>query len=501
MEKAKVATEEADVFKTSISGVTYFNPLNPLYESNMSMKHTSQPGLNKISRLEENVRRRKKSIKMIELNNKNARCIFKIRSKRSMKIIFAFMLILHIAFIVISSIYFRDFIEETPILYVFIMFQFSFISISFGNRYQEVNGLKKTSIKKTLFPFVIIVATVFTIGQTKSVLWHQQKNIDLNMKHNLEDRKGCVVIDKKMRAKLMSKCLPQEAPFAIMPRKNISIMKTDMLMSQLYERIHYIPGFSDGDSKCLDYSLPYLCWQYFRPCNASCDLMDVCNMCDIIRECFSGTNKRSSEIFQQLKSLKSFPSYYNTIVDIFVSDMISKNEATQFIEDLIAHTLNLEARIRKILDGKNGASCEKENKSVTKDCLDIKNNKVKTSNDMSSEDKSKEGNCHKSKLVDQSINEDSTLANTLFKCDKTCFYVTLSSFLSLFSTGTIFGAIFMPCKTQLKQSSWQGSTVQNRVECAMQLSERLELLVTGLMCAFGKIHQGMNLLKSVGAAI
>ena len=93
MEKAKVATEEADVFKTSISGVTYFNPLNPLYESNMSMKHTSQPGLNKISRLEENVRRRKKSIKMIELNNKNARCIFKIRSKRSMKIIFAFMLI------------------------------------------------------------------------------------------------------------------------------------------------------------------------------------------------------------------------------------------------------------------------------------------------------------------------------------------------------------------------------------------------------------------------
>ena len=168
MEKVKAVTEEADVFKTSISGVTYFNPLNPMYENNMSLK---QKRLNKISHLDEHVCRRKQSIKMIELNNKNARCAFKIRSKRSMKIISAFMMILHIAFTIISSMYFREFIEETPILYVFIMFQFSFISILLGNRYQEVNGFKKTPMRKTLFPFVITVITVFTIGQTKSVLW------------------------------------------------------------------------------------------------------------------------------------------------------------------------------------------------------------------------------------------------------------------------------------------------------------------------------------------
>ena len=137
----------SDAFKLSLSGVTYFNPLNPDYENKMPMKEKPGSDLNDATSQEKRSRnKRRQSMKMIHRNNENARCTYKIRSKRSMKIIFGIILLLFIAFIIIASIAASKFIEETPIAFVFILFQFAFISILFGNRYQEVNGLKKTPI-------------------------------------------------------------------------------------------------------------------------------------------------------------------------------------------------------------------------------------------------------------------------------------------------------------------------------------------------------------------
>ncbi len=64
-----------DVFKTSLSGVTYFNPLNPNYENKIAMKHTaSGSNLNGSAPHKKRSSRRKRSIKLIQLNNKSARC-------------------------------------------------------------------------------------------------------------------------------------------------------------------------------------------------------------------------------------------------------------------------------------------------------------------------------------------------------------------------------------------------------------------------------------------
>ena len=119
----------SDAFKLSLSGVTYFNPLNPDYENKMPMKEKPGSDLNDATSQEKRSRnKRRQSMKMIQLNNENARCTYKIRSKRSMKIIFGIILLLFIAFIIIASIAASKFIEETPIAFVFILFQFAFIS-------------------------------------------------------------------------------------------------------------------------------------------------------------------------------------------------------------------------------------------------------------------------------------------------------------------------------------------------------------------------------------
>ena len=77
----------SDAFKLSLSGVTYFNPLNPDYENKMPMKEKPGSDLNDATSQEKRSRnKRRQSMKMIQLNNENARCTYKIRSKALIKL-------------------------------------------------------------------------------------------------------------------------------------------------------------------------------------------------------------------------------------------------------------------------------------------------------------------------------------------------------------------------------------------------------------------------------
>ena len=69
----------SDAFKLSLSGVTYFNPLNPDYENKMPMKEKPGSDLNDAASQEKCSRnKRRQSMKMIHRNNENARWTVKI---------------------------------------------------------------------------------------------------------------------------------------------------------------------------------------------------------------------------------------------------------------------------------------------------------------------------------------------------------------------------------------------------------------------------------------
>ena len=124
IEKSTLPVRTAEVIQLILNSSQ--NQTNPDYENKMPIKEKPGSDLNDATSQEKRSRnKRRQSIKMVQLNNENARCTYKIRSKRSMKIIFGIILLLFIAFIIIASIAASKFIEETPIAFVFILFQFA----------------------------------------------------------------------------------------------------------------------------------------------------------------------------------------------------------------------------------------------------------------------------------------------------------------------------------------------------------------------------------------
>eukprot|EP00943_MAST-04B_sp_MAST-4B-sp1_P001256 g1256.t1 len=63
----------SDAFKTSISGVTYFNPLHPNHGKKMSMKQTGGTDLSVSTSLE---KLRRQSVKMIETFKHVVQCVW-----------------------------------------------------------------------------------------------------------------------------------------------------------------------------------------------------------------------------------------------------------------------------------------------------------------------------------------------------------------------------------------------------------------------------------------
>jgi hypothetical protein len=146
-----------DALKISSSGVTYFNPLHVHYKTNMILKHASVSDLDSrgLSKC------RRQSIKLITENNNDARCVctMTMKSPRKMKIFFWIMLFLYIIYNIFSTRY----IERNPLLYVFLLHQFVFITQLTSNRYQKINGLKQNSMIKSFLPFIAFFLIVFVV--------------------------------------------------------------------------------------------------------------------------------------------------------------------------------------------------------------------------------------------------------------------------------------------------------------------------------------------------
>jgi hypothetical protein len=464
----------SDALKLSLSGVTYFNPLNPDYEHKMPMKEKPGSDLNNsTSKKERSRHKRRHSMEMIKLNNENVRCTYKITSKRSMKIIFGIILILFIAFIIISKIAAGEFIEQTPIAFVFTLSQFAFISILFGNRYQEVNGLKKTPMKKTLFPFIILLVLVFIIGQLRPILWNVEENV--RTANNVLGRKNCIVINRHRKTGLKSLCFDKmKPPFVIKEIQNVDIEKTDRLFSKFYNLLAATLATGD-EGKCLDYCSTYLCNVYFPRCDATCGRVRECDMCPIISECGTTT----TDLFSKIHGIKK-SSYYDSLIETLGDeDTDSLDEAARFMDTFLKAVVDIE---NKTQDGRS-ADCNithEKVKNVSKECLHLEHNEVKKPSIY----KLKQGNCHESNLIDKAIQEDTSVVKISFQCGKACFYILMSSSLSLISILIIIGATLMPCRNEMKQPVLSRFYGRNRVECAMTLSERLQLLVTGCMSAF-----------------
>ena len=98
--------------------------LNPLYIDTTTEETRSKD----ITDLRRSIRA---STASIEKNNSNARCTIRLKTKRRMRNIFIFILMLHITFIIASALFGIEYIRKRPIGYVFSTFQFTSISIMF----------------------------------------------------------------------------------------------------------------------------------------------------------------------------------------------------------------------------------------------------------------------------------------------------------------------------------------------------------------------------------
>ena len=101
-----------DFLQKNITGEMHFNPLFG-DESISGQRHRKK-------------RRRRRSRKLIEENNSKKACTFTVKTRKTTIIILIGIICAFIIFSLISSLTLVDFIQNTPIAYMFITFQFVF---------------------------------------------------------------------------------------------------------------------------------------------------------------------------------------------------------------------------------------------------------------------------------------------------------------------------------------------------------------------------------------
>ena len=156
-------------------------------------------------------RRRRQSRKSIEENNSKKACTFTIKTRKTTIIILIGIICAFIIFSLISSLTLVEFVQNTPIAYMFITFQFVFASFLFGTRYQETNGLKYSKSNKVVILLIVAeISLLFIIGHSASPPWKITVAENQIKIHEKIETNGCSFIQKDLHSNLKSICFKHD---------------------------------------------------------------------------------------------------------------------------------------------------------------------------------------------------------------------------------------------------------------------------------------------------
>ena len=147
-----------ETFKSSVKGKLYVNPL--FNDTGIFDIINNDPENNNNNNVKRRQRNKRKSIKLIKANNQKAKCIIPMAD--NMKNVFLLLCgsLLFYCLIFVLVLFFSELsIDKNPISFLFLSFQFNFITLMIIDRYQDVSNIEKGKTKflkcKLLMPFKI----------------------------------------------------------------------------------------------------------------------------------------------------------------------------------------------------------------------------------------------------------------------------------------------------------------------------------------------------------